>query len=171
MYNGKKNELYNRSVLYKVKLFILSFLFTLMLSVFLLASTSYAKNTDPFLSHIVSAAKERIKEKESAQKRIDNMTEKIENDTEEKMFKEMGEEIKQEIASDPGTWAVYIKNMDNGEVFSINPYHRFYAASLIKLYTMACAYEQKRKEAVNKSAANQMEAGTHFYENDLKIRI
>ena len=141
-----KSKFNNNSFLfYKIKLFAVPFLFTLLLSSFFLSPMYYAGEPDSFFSYIESAAKEVQKLKEDVQSRIAELPEKIANNTKKDPFREMEEEVKKEVASDPGTWAVYVKNLKTGEVFSINPYHHFYAASLIKLYTMACAYEQRKR--------------------------
>lgn len=68
-------------------------------------------------------------------------------------------ELKSAINSCPGTWSVYVKNLDTNESFTINNC-RVYAASLIKLYAMSAAYERikqgKFKESSVKSTISDM---------------
>lgn len=45
------------------------------------------------------------------------------------------------IRSYRGTWSVYVKNLDTGESFAINN-RKIYAASVIKMYAMAAAYDR-----------------------------
>lgn len=59
----------------------------------------------------------------------------------------------------PGTWSVYVKNLNTNESITINN-QRIYAASLIKIYAMAAAYDRinqkKLSESSIKSTINSM---------------
>ena len=99
-----KSKFNNNSFLFhKIKLFAVPFLFTLLLSSFFLSPMSYAGEPDSFFSYIESAAKEVQKLKEDVQSRIAELPEKIANNTKKDPFREMEEEVKKEVASDPGT--------------------------------------------------------------------
>lgn len=50
-------------------------------------------------------------------------------------------ELAKNISTYPGTWSVFVENLDTGEYFTINN-TPIYAASLIKLYAMGACYEK-----------------------------
>lgn len=52
-----------------------------------------------------------------------------------------------------GSWSIYVKNLDNGASLSINN-KKMYAASLIKLYAMAAAYDKIRTGSVKEASVS-----------------
>ncbi|MBR1764887.1 MAG: serine hydrolase [Ruminococcus sp.] len=50
-----------------------------------------------------------------------------------------------------GEWSVYVKHLQTGETFSINE-HSLYAASLIKMYCMACIYQEIENGTISESS-------------------
>ena len=48
------------------------------------------------------------------------------------------------IKSYDGSWSVYVKNLDSGESILIND-RKYYAASLVKPFLLACLYDQEKK--------------------------
>ena len=49
----------------------------------------------------------------------------------------------------PGTWSVYIEDVRTGDVVQIDCDKKYYSASIIKLYCMACVCEQIRDERLS----------------------
>lgn len=62
--------------------------------------------------------------------------------------------LKKAIRGFPGTWSVYVKNLDTDESFSINN-KKMYAASLIKLYAMGAAYERINQKKLKESSIRE----------------
>lgn len=50
-------------------------------------------------------------------------------------------QLEKQISEYSGDWSVYVKNLDTGQSFAINS-HPVYAASTIKLFALAAAYQQ-----------------------------
>lgn len=58
--------------------------------------------------------------------------------------------INQELEDNSGEWSVYVKNLDTGKFVSVNN-KQIYAASLIKLFAIAGAYQQINEGILSES--------------------
>ncbi len=54
---------------------------------------------------------------------------------------DLRDSINSKLAEYPGTWSVYLKNMNTGDSFLIND-KQFYPASVIKLFALGACYQQ-----------------------------
>ena len=70
-------------------------------------------------------------------------------------FKKLEKKLNAAIGTYSGTWSVYVKNLKTNESLTINN-RKMYAASLIKLYAMAGAYDRVRAKKLALSSVSSL---------------
>ena len=83
----------------------------------------------------------------------ENMTEEI---SEETPMEELQPTLENQLASLPGVWSLYLKDLSTGEVISVNN-EKMIAASLIKLYVAGAYMEQVEAGTVSADYEGQMD--------------